>query len=247
MARTYQRLFEDTLAETFRHQRASFAELAEVLGKRWTTEQVADKARAFDRQPGSQIHVVHGGVVFYRETSSTPDVYRNVRRNIVRRWGPDNSMRSILCVPTARTALSGFGKWSQPDLVARVDRHRTAKPEVVYHAIEVERPGAFDIDSVYQAYECGRGAHFSWVFYVGSDPFNKPTQQEYMKRVERAAQELGVGLVHVPRPTAPSQWKTCRVAELRSRRSADEEFYERCGLTADFVAGRLGDESYVWG
>lgn len=247
MARTHLRLFQDTLAESFGHQRAAFSDLAEALGERWDAERVAKKARELDREPASGIHVVKGGVVFYRETSATPDLYRNVQRGIVRRWGPDNSMRSITAVPTARSSRSNLGKWSQPDLVARVDRKSNARPEIVYHAIEIERPGAFGIDSVYQAYECARGAHFAWVFYSGPDPFKDEAQEPYMSRVQKAAEELGVGLVHVPRPTAPSQWKTRRVASILRRSAVVDEFCQSCGITTDFCAGRVGGADYHWG
>jgi len=56
MARTHLKLFQDTLDESFGHQRAALGDLAEVLGDRWDAAQVEKKAREFDRVPAPSLH-----------------------------------------------------------------------------------------------------------------------------------------------------------------------------------------------
>ena len=97
-----------------------------------------------------------------------------------------------------------------------------------FHAVEVERHAGFDIRSVYQAYEQGRGAHFSWVFFAGP---MKP--EDEWARIKVAAKDRGVGLVHTPRPSAPAGWKTLLRAKLATPKPADlNGFRTRCGLFA---------------
>lgn len=214
----------------FPHEKANFSELATRLGDKWTAESVEAKARHFDAANTAPIHVVKHGVQYFGcERGQKPGLYKEVRRGITRRWGADNSMRHIAVEHCSRTAERNRGEWSQPDLVGRVRRRAGAKPEVVYLAIEVEHAGSFDIRSIYQAYEFGRGADFSWVFYAG-ETCDGPT----WRQIEVAALDLGVGVVHAPRPTQPSGWVTEVPAKIRRRTVAQQQdFLKRSGVTPD--------------
>ncbi len=216
--------------KTFPHEKASFTQLANKLGGTWTPEMVEAKARQFDDDATTPINVVKHGVQYFgSETGQKPGLYKEVRRGIEHRWGKDNAMRNISILHCSRTAERNRGHWSQPDLVGRVQRKSNAKPEIVYLAIEVEQANGFGIESVYQAYEFGRGADFSWVFYVG--PVCAGAK---WKQIEVAARDLDVGVVHAALPTQPSKWTTPIPAKIRQRTAAQQrDFLQRSGVTAD--------------
>jgi hypothetical protein len=228
-ARSHKDQFINAL-RTFPHEKASFSQLAGKLGDKWTPEKVEAKAREFDDDATTRINIVKHGVQYFgSETGPKPGLYKEVRRGIERCWGADNAMRNISIVHCSRTAERNRGPWSQPDLIGQVRRRADAKPEVVYLAIEVERAEGFDVRSIYQAYEFGRGADFSWVFYEG--PVCDGTKWEQIKV---AASDLGVGVVHAARPTEPSKWKTQVPARIRPRTAAQQrDFLQRSGVTPE--------------
>ena len=221
----------------FTHEKASFGELAEAIGPRWTAESVEARARRFDEDETVQIAVVRGGVQYFGcENGEKPGLYKEVRRGIDKRWGKDNAMSNISTLHTSRTADRSRGPWSQPDLVARVIRRSDARPPVVYLAIEVEQSKGFSVASVYQSYEFGRGADYSWVFYAGP-----VCDGERWCRIETAAKDLGVGIVHAGRPTQPSGWRTQLRARARSyTRDEQLDFLQRSGVTVDQFDGERG-------
>jgi len=214
----------------FTHEKASFPALANALGSNWTPETVKARAQKFEADGSTPIHVVKGGAQYFGcEVGKKPGLYKEMRRGIEKSWGAENSMRHIDLRHTSRTSVKGSGSWTQPDLVARVTRKSTARPQLVYLAFEVEQAGGFDIESVYQAYEIGRGADFSWVFYAG--PACSGTK---MDRIEIAAKDLGVGIVHASKPTAPSAWKTILPARIRDRtKKEQDDFFGRSRLTPE--------------
>jgi hypothetical protein len=216
--------------KSFPYEKASFGQLATQLGGTWTPETVEAKARQFDDDATTPINVVRHGVQYFgSETGQKPGLYKEIRRGIERRWGGDNAMRNISILHCSRTAERNRGHWSQPDLVGRVRRKAGAKPEVVYLAIEVEQAEGFGIESIYQAYEFGRGADFSWVFYAGP-----ACEEAKWKPIEVAARDLGVGVVHASHPTQPSKWKTQVPAKIRQRTEAQQrDFLQRSGVTPD--------------
>lgn len=234
MARSHRAKFIAALRQ-MPHEKASYEKLAEMLGDGWTAERVAAKAREFEEEQDCPIHVVRHGVQYFGcETGKKPGLYKEIRRGIERRWGRDNRMRSISVEHTSRTSVRGSGKWTQPDLVARVDRRSNARLPVDFLAIEVEQPGGFDVCSVYQTYEFGRGADFAWAFYTGPE-----CTGPIWRQVEIAARDLGVGIVHAARPTAPAAWKTVIEARRRDRTAAEQDdFFRRSGLTP---ASFMGD------
>lgn len=84
--------------------------------------------------------------------------------------------------------------------------------------------------SVYQVYETGRGADLSWVMYTGPSR----TDHKDWPRIEAAATDLKVGIVHMPKPTAPAAWVTQvsgyeREPSMKERQS----FLDRLGLTTE--------------
>ncbi|MFT4865540.1 MAG: hypothetical protein ACI8RE_001729 [Ilumatobacter sp.] len=226
--RSHQNQFIDELKK-MNHEKATFAQLAASLGGDWTAEAVEVKARTFEEKD-LPIHIVRGGVQYFgHERGTKPGLYKEIRRGIEKSWGRDNAMRKIKVAHTSRTSAKGQGLWTQPDLVAQVRRRSNARPAVVYHALEVEQPGGFGIESVYQAYEFGRGADYSWVFYSGSERGGTLWTQ-----IETAAKDLGVGVVHAARPTTPSKWKTLLTARQRDRTLAEQDsFMLRSGLEVE--------------
>ena len=42
-------------------------------------------------------------------------------------------------------------------------------PGPVSHSFEIERPGGFHLDSIFQAFVQGKGTHYSWVIFSESD------------------------------------------------------------------------------
>ena len=214
--------------ERMTSNKASFAGLAEALGGKWTPEMVRAKAEALDREESSAVFVVRGGVQYFGvETCRDPGLYKVVRRGIERKWAASESIPRPQVEPTFKLSTK-LGPWTRPDFVISSQRVIGGVPVTQFHAVEVERHAGFDIRSVYQAYEQGRGAHFSWVFFAG--PI-KP--EDEWARIKVAAKDCGVGLVHTPRPSAPAGWKTLLRAKLATPKPADlNGFRTRCGLFA---------------
>ena len=206
--------------------KASFATLAERLGGKWTPELVRTKAKELDRKDSSAVFVVKGGVQYLGvENCADPGLYKAVERGIKPKWAKSVGIPRPEVEPTFRL-FSKLGPWTRPDFVISSRRVISGAGVTQFHALEVEQHAGFDIKSVYQAYEQGRGADFSWVFFTGS-----LKSGDEWTRIIRAAKELKVGLVHMPKATVPSGWKTL----LRSRTShpkptSAEEFRKRCQL-----------------
>jgi len=222
MARSYKDQFIRALRE-YKHEKASFKELAEKMGPKWPVEKVEAKARLLDADDSIPIAVTRGGVLYFgSETGKQPGLYKEVQRGIEHRWGPDNGMQRLKGTHTSRRSTRGDGDWTQPDLVVRVKRRSNARPPVVFLAVEIEQPNGFGIESVYQAYELGRGADFSWVFYAGPACAGRSWNQ-----IAIAARDLGVGVVHAARPTAPAAWKTQIKARNRNATRAQRSDFLR--------------------
>lgn len=206
--------------------KASFATLAERLGGKWTPELVRAKAEELDRKDSSAVFVVKGGVQYLGvENCVDPGLYKAVERGIKSRWARSEAIPRPVVERTFRLS-SKLGPWTRPDLVISSQRIIGGVSLTQHHALEVEQHAGFDIKSVYQAFEQGRGAEFSWVLFTG--PLKSGDE---WTRIMRAAKELKVGLVHMPKATVPSGWKT----KLRSRPShpkpaSANEFRDRCQL-----------------
>jgi hypothetical protein len=219
----------------------SFEALATALGLGWTADKVRSKALEFDRDESSPIWVVRGGVQFVGdERVADPVLYEVVRRGINRSWALRRRMGSTIAVHTSRSSQRAAGTWTQPDLVARRTRLSGAVQTEDYLAIEVEQARGFSIVSVYQAYEVGRGADYSWVFYEGAER----TGPEW-NRITTAAADLGVGIVHLGKPTHFSKWNTKVAARRRDTTpTARQAFLSRCLVTPDLFDPAGATEVY---
>jgi hypothetical protein len=221
-ARAFARALEDEPGN-----KLSMSRLATKLGADWTVEKVREKTEQFELD-GLPLAIVKGGVQYFgTELSVMPGLYREIARGIERSWARDSSIPGPEVRFTFRSGTKGDGDWTRPDLV--LVSHRKAGPD--YHSIEAEQPSGFGIQSVYQAYEQGRGAHFSWVFFHGREP----TGTEWV-RILAAAKDLRVGLVHVPKPVAPKAWKIVRRAGRRDVRDAEHaSFLRYCAFAAEVL------------
>ena len=93
---------------------------------------------------------------------------------------------------------SPSGIWQNPDLVVAVRRREGSDPREHFHAIEVEQANGFDIRSVYQAHEQGRGADFAWhCCVVGLRVVGEAVENEKTSLVSAACGWL-VGVCRVP-------------------------------------------------
>jgi hypothetical protein len=209
-------------------QKLTFARLAELLGPPWTEEKVREKARRFEKDEGNPLWIVKGGIQHLgSEKFTSPGLYLAIQDGIEKRWATAERIPRAKVEQVYLCGDRGSGTWTRPDLVIVSQR----KAHVEYHSIEAEQPDGFGIRSIYQAYEQGFGAHYSWVFFGGP----QPTGREW-DRTMRAAKQLGVGLVHLPKASQPSRWKTVRKARLRPVATASRTaFLKSCGL------GKTGD------
>lgn len=205
--------------------RASITRLAKLLGGNWTAETLRTKLVELDRGD-SPVFLVRGGVQYVGvENCADPGLYRQVESGIMRRWARERSIaRPEVLASFASSAKNG--DWTRPDLVIHSRTTLNGQPADVYHALEVEQRDGFSVKSVYQAYEQSRGAHFAWVFFTGALPEAWPWQ-----RIVVVAKELGVGLVHMPRPSRSSEWGT--VASAR-------RFHPSPADVNSFLASALG-------
>ena len=204
----------------------SFAVLAQQMGGKWTSESVERKAREYDGDTGSPIDVVRRGVIYRgTENQADPTLYRHVIQGIERLW----SSNSVLAKGhlTARAGARNVGDWAHPDAVIRVTP-RGPTPRVRLHSVEIEQSGGFGMPSVYQAFEQGRGADESWVFFTGG-----ARKGIELARILHAAKDVGIGLTWVPKPSQPSKWRVLVPAvRRRNVRELDRTgFTKRTGIT----------------
>lgn len=180
----------------------------------------------FRTRKGELIFAGSDVTIYQRFRLALPDFFEQTRWRIV-----DEPLHCH-----SAKGLRGAGDWLYPDLIAHTKSLRTTDSTASdLHVFEVEQINGFNLASVYQAFECGRGANFAWVFFVARkdelatwshlaairDPTIDPDDPRHViarKRILRAAGERGVGLVAMTSPTRPSEWKV--VNEPRRRRSA---------------------------
>lgn len=156
-------------------------------------------------------HILYGG--------NDKSLLLPAANGILGSWGRSNGFRSPLIIKTSNAHGGRHGGvWQHPDLIVFAPKGRKpAGDGYVLHAIEVEPAGGFDIRSVHQAYEQGRGADYCWVFSRG-----KQSEGPARQRIERAAKELGVGWVEMIKWTAPSTWVSSVPARSRTSSKRDK-------------------------
>jgi len=213
-------------------QQASKLQLREELG--WDEaklERVILRALADQR---SAVAVLRGGKSLrYRGTerrggSGGVGLYLDVERVIAQYWGRDRHFRDCSFTHTAVPAHRAGQRWFYPDLVLRCHPGRKTRPAQAkrVHTFEIETADGFGIQSVYQAYEQGRGADFSWVLFhrLGSDR-ERPDHSDW-DRILRVAQELGVGLVGFANSNSASTWHTYREPRVRNVTIAERRAFD---------------------
>jgi len=184
-----------------------------VAEHRWTESRaLSTVARALSID--SRFGRGKGGTIKF--SGSDVAIYGDVVRCIEAYWGPRLGLRNCRardCHEATGAKLAG--KWVYPDVVLLADpkRRDSVSDPLEIHSIEVEQRSGFSIQSVYQSYEQGRGANYSWVHFV-ADP--KPGE-EWWDRIVRAATELGVGLVAMSEPRIVGSWVQIRPARRRKQ------------------------------
>lgn len=214
-------------------QQASKLRLREELG--WDAAKLERVVlRALADQSSAVALVRRGKSIRYRGTerrggSGGVGLYLDVERVIERYWGRDRHFRECTFTHTAVPAHRAGRRWFYPDLVLRCHPGRKMSPDQVkrVHTFEIETAAGFGIQSVYQAYEQGRGADFSWVLFhrLGSDR-GRPEHPDW-DRITRVARELGVGLVGFANSNSASTWYTYREPRARDVTIAERRAFDR--------------------
>jgi hypothetical protein len=189
------------------------AELGQIHG--WTDEKVQ---RVVDRAVEERKNCISrgkGGNVEFTgsERASEPLLYRHVARILSTSWANDHKLKGAVPHFTAHGGHRGAMDWLHPDVVVTGrGRKRTGTDDGQrWHSFEVERPGGFHLNSVFQAFVQGRGSNFSWVVLCDSDVENP----DYLDRVHWAASQVGVGVIVYSRPRAYTTWWELRPAVER--------------------------------
>ena len=204
----------------------------------WTDDRAARTVRrAIDGD--APLERGKGGTLKFSGTDLA--IYDEVVRKLVSHWGPSRGLRNCWASDCHHPAgLKDAGVWAYPDVVLLADpkRRASATDPLEIHAIEVERNRGFDIRSVYQAYEQGRGANYSWVFFVGTPDKSRLS----WLRIARAAKDRGVGLVSMGKPHAVTTWVEHVPAIRRNvdpARGDRQQILLATGITAEQLNERL--------
>lgn len=220
--RTHQEMLFDACCEVPDHRptrdelRALLPKVSEVQFLATLQRALEDPDFPLDGAPGGRYYRFYG-------TEGTGSVgrvglYSVVATKLKQGWGPRRGMRHIEVFDTARSGRRDGAIWVQPDLVLQEQRRRARADDplnLVFHTFEIERSGAFDLASVYQAHAQGRGADFSWV------AFHELGRLADRARIMTTASELGVGVVAFTSPNNLETWRTT-IEATRRYPTADE-------------------------
>lgn len=196
------------------------ADLVERLAVQWSRERAERAVRKALESANVPLRRTRRGVLVYEGTDQ--QIYDHVRMGLLSwlpmmGWSLDSAPMD--CSSGARHLR--FGEWSVPDLWFRTQPAKRCRQGRVpdLHVVEVEQPTGFGLPSVYQAFEHGRGANFTWVFGVVHDQSAMTLWRKVVRdgsmdaasrrteaRVWRAAQERNVGVVVMAATTQPSKW-----------------------------------------
>lgn len=202
------------------------------------TEQRARSTLARALATDGRVGRGRGGTIKFSGTDAA--IYTDVARCLEDYWGSRRGLRNCRAHDCHEAVgAKGSGKWVYPDVVLLADpKKRDSRTDPLeIHAIEVEQRAGFSIQSVYQAYEQGRGANYSWVLFVGEP---KPGE-EWWDRIVRVATDLGVGLVAMQRPHVVGSWSELYPAKRRKEvEPAHRDLLLRAtGLTLEELEQRL--------
>lgn len=157
-------------------------------------------------------------------------LYQDVETVLVEHWARRRRYVVTSTEVTATGGSRGSGKWSHPDLVMGFDTQGRSRPldREMLVAFEVETATGFDVRSVYQAYEQGRGTDYSYVVL----PRHR-TQDPEWARAEAVARELGVGLMTYGKPWLWSTWTTVYRARFRDPRLGERARFKSVALPGE--------------
>ena len=210
------------------NQRARRTTIVAALSPRWmTSEQAHTTIERACVDPDCNVTTGAGGTVTYwgTEIGSRVAIYSAVERIVSTYWGPrKQKLRNIHTVQPHAGRAIGDGPWTRPDLVFFADpaRRSSTQDQRRTHALEIEQRDGFDVRSVYQAYEQGRGANYTWVFAHA---------EQTDARSALAARGLGVGVVVFTNPGAYGSYKMTHQATFRPvKQSERSHFLARCGV-----------------
>lgn len=210
------------------NQRARTTTIVKALAPRWmTVDQAYATIERACADPNCDVSYGAGGTVTYwgTEIGVRVAIYSTVERIITTFWGPRKmNLRRIRPVPPHAGRATREGPWTRPDLMLFADPARRDSVHDLRrtHAFEIEQRTGFDVRSVYQAYEQGRGANYTWVFAHAV---------KLDERVACAAKDLGVGVVVFTNPGAYGTYKMTHKAPLRTVNATERaHFLARCGV-----------------
>ncbi len=206
-------------------QCATLKELVADISLGWSAEKIA---RVIDRAvvtEGSAIHRGRGGNVEFTGTErGNSRLYEHAMYMLRTHWAKKRNLKGdIIVYRTARGGKRSGNDWMHPDLVlqGRPPRRRSVTDEPDFHSFEVERPGAFKIESIFQAYVQGRGADFSWVICYAPD-----LAGSRLDRALWAANSVGVGLITYVVPSRWQTWNPTHEAQRRQRNTTERAAFE---------------------
>jgi hypothetical protein len=196
----------------------------------WTADKFQRVLIRAELDPRNCIARGRGGVVEYtgNEVGCVPLLYRHAFRILEGYWSRSRGYRNVKVFRTAHGGRRGAADWIHPDAVLQADPVRRTSKDAppLLHSFEIERPGGFKIESIFQAFVQGRGADFSWVIYSESDV--KTT--EYLDRVHWAAGAVDVGLISYVKPGSWTTWKSVREPKKRTPTAKERVHFQHYGL-----------------
>lgn len=186
---------------------------------------IEDPDTALTRGPGYMIsyrgneRVAGGGRV---------GLYDDVVQVLTEHWAKQRQYLNVEVLVTATSGRRGAGAWTHPDVTLRCNpngRTSSLETDSMLVTFEVETAVGFDVRSVYQAFEQGRGSDYSYVVF----PERRLEVPEFA-RAEQAAHELGVGLITYRKPGLWSSWDQLYRARFREPSESDRREFIRTSI-----------------
>lgn len=175
-------------------------------------------------------------------------VYSEVRRVLKDTWAGRQGWRPVDALDTALNGRAATGRWSRPDcvLVWYPRRRRTRDEPPRLSTFEIEGPGQFSIESVYEAHAQGFGADYSWVvFYPAKIAAPDGLPHRDWPRICAAAAACGVGLLRITNSGDAATWQVERAPVRRTdgdrtefiRRAIPAKVLAEAGLSVEALCG----------
>lgn len=223
------------------------AALAKMLVERrmWPLEDTYAAIQRGVSDPTVGLNRMQGWIIVYSGTErvtggGSVGLYDDVARVLVENWAKERRYRDATVEVTASSGRRGTGAWTHPDLTLKCnpnDKTRSLETEMLV-AFEVETATGFDVRSVYQAYEQGRGTDYSYVVL----PEHRMAAPEWA-RADAVARELGVGLISYRKPGLWSTWDVVYRAQFREPQTSERESFRDVALGGGPVDRHAGEAS----